>query len=50
MLYLWHSTEKKAAVDLHLVVLADGDGVYVVLVVQLLGKGFYKLRQVLYYS
>ena len=32
MLYLWHSSEKKAAVDLHLVVLVDGDGAYVVLV------------------
>ena len=32
MLYLWHSSENKAGVDLHLVVLADGDGAYVVLV------------------
>ena len=49
-LYLWRSSEKRAAVDLHLVVLAGRDGAYVVLVVQLLGKGFYKLRRVLYRS
>ena len=31
-LYLWCSSEEKVAVDLHLVVLADEDGAYVVLV------------------
>ena len=36
-LYLWHSSKKKVAVDLHLVVLADQDGAHVVLVVQLRG-------------
>ena len=46
-LYLWRSSEKKAVGDLHLVALAGRDGAYVVLVVQLLWKGFYKLRQVL---
>ena len=38
-LYLWRSSEKRAAVDLHLVALAGRDGAYIVLVVQLLGKG-----------
>ena len=32
-LYLWRSSEEKVAVDLHLIVLVDEDGVYVVLVV-----------------
>ena len=32
-LYLWRSSEEKVAVDLHLVILADEDGAYVVLVV-----------------
>ena len=36
-LYLWHSSEKRATVNLHLVVLADRDGAYIVLVAQLLG-------------
>ena len=40
MLYLWRSSEKRAAVDRHLVVLAGRDVEYVVLVAQLLGKGF----------
>ena len=31
-LYLWRSFEEKVAVDLHLVVLADEDGAYVVFV------------------
>ena len=31
-LYLWRSSEEKVAVDLHLVVIADEDGVYVVFV------------------
>ena len=33
MLYLWCSSEEKVAIDLHLAVLADEDGAYVVLVV-----------------
>ena len=32
MLYLWRSSEEKVAVDLHLIVLADEDGAYVVFV------------------
>ena len=35
MLYLWHSSEEKIAVDLHLVVLADKDGAHIVLMAQL---------------
>ena len=46
-LYLWRSSEEKVAADLRLVVLANKDGACVVFVVQLLGKGFYKLRRVL---
>ena len=34
-LYLWRSSEDKFAVDLHLVVLADKDGVHIVFVVLL---------------
>ena len=30
-LYLWRSSEEKVAVDLHLVVLADEDGAYIIL-------------------
>ena len=29
-LYLWHSSKERIAVDLHLVILADRDGAYVV--------------------
>ena len=32
MLYLWRSSKEKVVVDLHLVVLADQDGVHIVLV------------------
>ena len=34
-MYLWCNSEEKVAVDLHLAVLADRDGAYVGLVVQL---------------